>query len=199
MKNQTFEKTMRVITIIGMIFFFCLLAANIFGQNSPKIETPEQKWERLGLAQPPLIADILPFTKGYKVTKWKGAGLVMVAVGGFTNGMLQGYEFDGRRSFERKWGKSPTGFWGSLSWAQRYVDGDPANGVKNLRYQHLPVLDFYHVTQITHHHALVTGGIFVGIGGAKSNKKWWHYAMDVALSAAVNSASQSAGLYWIRN
>ena len=201
MRDETIREAIKVVTILGMIFFFCLLGCNLFGQHSPApaAETIEQKWVRLGLAQPPMLPEMLPFVKGYKIKKLKLAGLALVAVGGFTNGLLQGYEFDGRTSFERKWGASPTGFWGSLSWTQRYVDGNPAYGVKSLAYRYLPVPDFYHVTQITHHHALVTGGIFVGIGAARSNRRWEHYALDLLVSAVVNSAAQSAGLYYIRN
>lgn len=155
----------------------------------------EAKWKQYGLYQP----DVQLNLGGYKITKLKLAGLGLVALGGAANGMLQGYEFDGRASFERKWGKSQTGFWGSLSWTKRYRDGNPAYGLAHPAYVVLPVADFYHVTQVVHHHSLVTGGVLVGIGGGFSRQKWWHYLIDIGLSAAVNSTAQAAGLWWIRN
>jgi hypothetical protein len=188
------------IILAGLAFFLCLLTCNIFGQT-PAQKDIEAKWLKYGLYQPDIefpASNKLLKIKGYELTKTKAVGLALVAIGGITNGMLQGYEFDGRMSFERKYNVDPRGYWGSQSWARRYRDFNPAHGLAHPAYKHLPVFDFYHTAQIIHHHSLVTGGIIVGISSAYTNKKWWHYGLDLAASTFINSASQSIGLRWIR-
>lgn len=138
-------------------------------------------------------------TIGYKLTKKKAGGLALLAVGAFADGVLQGYEFDGRTSFERKWGASPTGFWGSRSWAKRYRNGDPAQGLSHPVYQHLPVFDFYHVGKFVANYATVSGGLLLGVGGQLKNKSVWHWLLDGALAWGTCSAARQVGLWWIRN
>lgn len=105
------------------------------------------------------------FQSAYKVTKAKVAGWGITAVGGALDGMLEGYAFDGRKSFERKHGVSKYGYFGSESW-------------RKLGY--------------------IGGSIILGIGGAKLNNKWWHYAADFTISFAISAATKSAGMYYIR-
>ena len=52
---------------------------------------------------------------GYKV-KWGASGVIGFA--SVVDGVVEGYEFDGRLSFERKWGVDAFGFWGSKSWVR---------------------------------------------------------------------------------
>jgi hypothetical protein len=44
----------------------------------------------------------------------------------------------------------------------------------------------------------MVGSIILGIGGAKLNNKWWHYAADFTISFAISAAAKSAGMYYIR-
>lgn len=62
--------------------------------------------------------------------------IVLVIVASVADGMVEGFEFDGRKSFERKFKDiNPRGFWGSLSHQNTSGWYARLNGV----------FDFYHV------------------------------------------------------
>ena len=180
---------------LALPFFGC----NLFGQ---KPLTVEQKWVKYGLCQKALSfelpADPLFKVGSYPVTKLKVAGLAIIAIGGAANGAAQGYYYDGGTSFERIWGASPNGFWGSQSWRKRYRNGEPALGLAHPAYSILPVFDFNHSAQFIANHATYTGGIVLGIGSMKSNGKWWHYALDFGAATAANVLFRAAVLNAIR-
>ena len=62
--------------------------------------------------------------------------IIFVAVASIADGMVEGFEFDGRGSFERKFGVDPKGFWGSKSHVITQ---------QNFWNKHLGKFDFYHV------------------------------------------------------
>ena len=135
----------------------------------------------------------------YKLTKAKIVGIGIASVGGLADGMVEGYEFDGRTSFERKWGKSARGYWGSESWRVVYKGGEPANGFKSPAHNAFGAWDFYHNADDLRKLGYISGGIVIGIGGNKVNTEWWHYAIDFGLTFAVSSVTKKAGMYYIRN
>jgi hypothetical protein len=128
--------------------------------------------------------------KSYTVTNAKLAGFAITTFAGLIDGILVGYEFDGRTSFERKYSVSPTGYFGSKSW--QMVDNR-----KIYRFTGAP--DFYHTADDVRKFGYISGGIVVGLSGYQVNQKWWHYALDFAASFSLSAASKAAGLYWVRN
>jgi hypothetical protein len=134
----------------------------------------------------------------YKINRAKIIGWTSLTVGGFLDGALEGYGFDGRRSFERKWGADPYGFFGSLSHLKSFVDNDPSKGRKSKFLTWTGVWDFYHAADDSRKLGYIGGGISLGIGGCQVNKKWWHWVIDVGASVIVSSTAKSIGMKWVR-
>ena len=126
----------------------------------------------------------------YKIGKQKKIGLAIIAFAGLVDGMGAGYEFDSRKSFERKYGVDPNGFWGSKSWKKRYKN-------PNIWNRHFGVFDFYHLADDVRKVGYLSGGIMITLGGKK--QKWYYYFCDFALAFAVSSATKRIGMHWIRN
>lgn len=126
----------------------------------------------------------------YQLNKAKWWGFALTAGAGFVDGIVEGYEFDGRRSWERKYGVSPDHpFWGSNSWKSKNTAWEKNFGV----------FDFYHVADDLRKIGYISGGIVIGIGGAKrTRQKPHHYFYDFALSFAISGAFKAAGMYYIR-
>jgi hypothetical protein len=137
-------------------------------------------------------------TAQYRLTKSKLIGFGLCVAGGATDGLLEGYHIDNRTSFERKYNAKRYGFWGSESWRMVYKGGNPDNGFKSPVHQWLGAWDFYHHADDLRKVGYIGGGVIVGIGGAKTNGKLWHYLADFAISFTLSAASKSAGYYWIR-
>jgi len=135
----------------------------------------------------------------YGFTPGKIIGWASLAIGGFADGALEGYQFDSRKSFERKWNSDPYGFWGSQSWRMIYNEGNPQMGVKSKIHNWLGAVDFYHVADDTRKIGYIGGGITLGISGCKANKKWWHWALDIGISSIISSSAKSLGMKWVRS
>jgi len=148
---------------------------------------------------PSTIRNYQIVAKSYKITRTKIAAWSLCAVGGIADGLLEGYLHDGRTSFERKWDADKTGFFGSESWRMVYKLGDPEKGFKTPIHSWAGALDFYHIADDTRKIGYMVGGVTLGIGGAKTNQKWWHYAVDFGISFAASAISKSAAYYYIRN
>jgi len=136
--------------------------------------------------------------KAYPVTHGKVLGWAMAAFSGAVDGVVSGYEFDGRKSFERKYGVEPLSFWGSESWKRAYPNNNPEQRQIPL-WRIVGAPDFYHVADDARKVGYIGSGITIGISGAKSNSRWWHYAADFAVGLAVSGAAKAGGMYWIRN
>lgn len=128
--------------------------------------------------------------QGYKINKPKIIGFSIVAFSGFMDGIVEGYEFDRRKSFERKWGADPYGFFGSQSWRKKYED-------PNIWNEHFGVFDFYHLGDDLRKTGYVSGGIIIGIGG--KGQKFKHYLFDFLISLAISGLSKKIGMNWVRN
>ena len=139
-----------------------------------------------------LWANSQPFKIGtYRITNTKLAGWAVLSFAGAIDGIVEGYEFDGRTSFERKYGVNPNGYFGSRSW-------EKAHTKETLYAKYFGAWDFYHNADDVRKIGYISGGVMIGIGGLV-NTKWWHYAVDVAASFAVSGVAKSAGMFWIRN
>ena len=122
----------------------------------------------------------------------------MVAVAGAADGMVEGYEFDGRKSFERKYGVSKTGYFGSQSWKRAYKGNNQDNGFKSDFVRIMGAQDFYHHADDLRKVGYLSGGVVIGTQHKKNTKKW-HTVADFAISFAVSSLTKSAAMWWIRN
>lgn len=135
----------------------------------------------------------------YQITRGKIVGWSLCAVGGLADGLVEGYQIDGRLSFERKYGVDRYGYWGRDSWRNVYKGGDPANGFKSPIHSWSGAFDFYHHADDLRKIGYLGGGVVIGISGAKNNPVWWHYAVDFAAAFAISAITKSAGYYYIRN
>lgn len=190
-----------------------LFSCSVFGQefvgySYPMIDTlgwGSVDWE--GASQPLWWGDEIdlqlttqqPEKQGYRITKTKLIGWGIVGVAGFVDGAVEGYEFDGKRFFERKYNADPYGFWGSESWRKIYVDGDPTQGCKTVLGCSLGAFDFYHVGDDLRKVGYISGGIVIGIGGSKLDQKFTHTLLDFAIGFAVGAVTKNAGMQYIRS
>jgi ABC-type maltose transport system permease subunit len=135
---------------------------------------------------------------GYKFNKQKVIGLSVMSLGAAFDGAVEGYEFDGRTSFERKFGASKEGFWGSQSWRRAYTDGDPEKGFKSGFDKWSGAFDFYHTADDVRKIGYICGGVTFGIGAAKSNRKFRHWLLDTIIISTTTSVFKSASMRWVR-
>ena len=122
----------------------------------------------------------------------------MVAVAGAADGAVNGYEFDGRKSFERKFNVSKTGYFGSQSWKRAYKGNNPDNGFKSDFVRIVGAQDFYHHADDLRKIGYISGGVVIGLNTHKNTNKW-HTVADFAIGFAVSSLTKSAAMWWIRN
>ena len=134
----------------------------------------------------------------YRITRAKLAGWGMVAVAGAADGMVEGCEFDRRKSFERKYGASKTGYFGSQSWKRAYNGNNPDNGFKSDFVRIVGAQDFYHHADDLRKIGYLSGGVVLGLNAHRNTNKW-HTVADFAIGFAVSSLTKSAAMWWIRN
>lgn len=82
-------------------------------------------------------------------------GIVAIVFASIIDGFLEGWEFDGRTYFEKKFNKNPMGFWGSRSWERKYTH-------PNLWNKYMGVFDFYHVADDIRKYGYITGAFLIG-------------------------------------
>ena len=215
---------MRNSIVILILFLSCNLSAQV-----DSCEQIRQKWEGYHIADINNMAYLFPDTgkmvyhfpdvrktipqtkislwsntpvfnfRGYQVNNLKLAGWAGLAFAGAVDGIVEGYEFDGRQSFERKYNAAKSGYFGSESWRLAYKNGDVDQGQKNGITKVLGAQDFYHHADDLRKLGYVTGGITLGISGTQTNIKKWHYMADFIIGFAISGATKAAGMYWIRN
>ena len=134
----------------------------------------------------------------YCITRTKITGWALCAVGGIADGLCEGYEFDQRRSFERKYNAKKIGYFGSESWKSVYKNGDPDQGFKSGFHRNMGAFDFYHHADDLRKIGYLSGGVVIGTQHRKNTKKW-HTVADFAIGFAVSSLTKSAAMWWIRN
>lgn len=128
----------------------------------------------------------------------KQLGLALVVLGSAADGLVEGYEFDARKSFERKWGVAPSSFFGSESWRKVYRNGNPELGFKSPLHRWYGAVDFYHFADDTRKVGYISGGMLYGKGMQKNTKRW-HYLLDVVIVSATASITKSLAMKYIRN
>jgi hypothetical protein len=135
----------------------------------------------------------------YRITREKLTGWGIVAVAGAADGLVEGYEFDRRLSFERKYQSNPYGFFGSKSWQSVYNDGRPEHGFKHPILKYTGAFDFYHTMDDIRKFGYISSGVVIGIGGNKINEKKWYYIIDFAAAFAISATTKSLSMRWIRS
>ena len=194
-KSFCTSNLLRNALVVGGVLFYLLILIALFGRA----------FSQNSLIAPPTILYQLPSnvhrppSTAYKITWGKAAGWLTLAVAGFVDGAVEGYEFDGRQAFVRKWNADPNGFWGPDSWRLAYRNGNPDDGYRNLFTRFYGSPDFYHVGDDVRKAGYIGGAVTLGISGAKQNRKWWHYALDIGIGLAVSSVTKRAGMAWVRN
>lgn len=118
----------------------------------------------------------------YKVSKTKVTGWTILAAAGFVDGVVEGFDFDGRTAFERKYNADPYGYFG--------------------RYQHKkkcgwkPFCDFYHDADDFRKLGYISGGVLITLG---EKQNWKHLLIDLGVGLLVSSGAKRIGLHYIRN
>jgi len=101
------------------------------------------------------------------------------------DGIVEGWGFDGRHSFERKFNADPNGYFGSNS--HEYV-----------REQWFKK-DFYHNAEDLRVGAYIIGGMLIGAACLIKKKKFWGYVKQYAIAWSVKAITKNIGLRWVRN
>lgn len=112
-------------------------------------------------------------------TKQKIIGYSLVAAGSFIDGATDRWGYQGRKTFENCCNAAPRGFFGSQSWKNDKVL--------------FQTWDFEHTTNYMRKGFYIGGGITIGIGGHKVNKKFKHYLYDALITAGISTCSKWAG------
>lgn len=146
-----------------------------------------------------LLCSLSAQAQQYRITRAKIAGWGILAVAGAADGMVEGYEFDQRKSFERKFNVSKTGYFGSQSWKSAYKGGDVDNGFKSGFVRTFGAQDFYHHADDLRKLGYMSGSVIIGINGTKTNTKKWYYIIDFAAGFAISAATKSISMRWIRS
>ena len=109
---------------------------------------------------------------------------VVLFLCGLIDGITEGFEFESRRSFERKYNVDKNSFWGSKSWTRRHEK-------PNLYNRLFGVFDFYHVGDDLRKLGYITGGIMIGLK--------YNFWLALLIAWMVSVVGKRIGLHWIRN
>lgn len=125
----------------------------------------------------------------YRFGKKKWGAMLVVCGAGLIDGMVEGYEFDSRLSFERKWGVDPYSYFGSKSWDSDW------NWFEKFKYSQV---DFYHTADDARKIGYVTGGFMLGRASLQNTRKI-HNVFDIAIVAIASGMWKSLGMKWVRD
>lgn len=115
----------------------------------------------------------------------------ILAVAGLVDGILEGYGFDGRKSFERKFGIKAISYFGSESWKLAYKDNNVDLGFKSGFVKWLGAFDFYH-------HADDARKLLYILGGMLTMTLNYNFFILLIGAFVVSGIAKSIGVKWIR-
>lgn len=115
-------------------------------------------------------------------------GIIIIVLVSALDGILEGYVFDGRKSFERKWTVAPESFFGSLSWERAQTNS-------NLWNKYLGVFDFYHVADDIRKFGYV-GGASLLLIIEPANLVFYFLIFGAII--IMSSLSKRWGMKWVR-
>ena len=119
---------------------------------------------------------------------------IIAILAGLIDGILEGYGFDGRKSFERKLKVNPKSYFGSESWRMIYVNGNPDEGVKSKFHYWLGASDFYHHADDARKALYLLTGILAATTNLMLDNIWLNFLIIYVLSGFA----KSLGMKWIR-
>lgn len=125
----------------------------------------------------------------YRFGKKKWGAMLMICGAGLIDGIVEGYEFDSRLSFERKWNVDPYSYFGSRSWDSEW------NGYERFKRSQV---DFYHTADDARKLGYVTGGFMLGRASLNNTRKI-HNVYDIAIVSIASGFWKSLGLQWVRD
>lgn len=128
----------------------------------------------------------------YQWTKQKSLALGILVISSIADGMVEGYEFGGRKYFETNHGVGKYSWSGSLSYLRAYKNFDPNQGYANLWSKYMGAWDFYHFMDDLRKFGYISAGIIIVIG-AKS-QGWREHLIDAAIYSASASISKSVAI-----
>lgn len=117
--------------------------------------------------------------------------IFILITAGLIDGILEGYGFDSRKSFERKFGVSPISYAGSQSWKLAYKNNDVEQGFKSPFVEWMGAWDFYH-------HADDARKLFYILGGAMIMRFDFPLVVLVAAAFIVAGVAKWQGVKWVR-
>ena len=165
----------------AILFLFLPFLA--FGQNA-KLDSIVAEALRTVYADPELKQPVLNIATE-RAYNWKRG----VLVAGF--GLVAGISYGLNQMSAHHPNDLPSGwnrqYWdNSISWQNKYKNGDPSAGPKFPLSTTALVwtTDGYHMTQTVHRAALIGAGVTIGFG---EKRKWWQYGADLVLGFAAYS------------
>jgi len=114
-------------------------------------------------------------------------GLIIIVLASAIGGILEGWGFDGRKAFEKKWGVDPLSYFGSKSWKTAYKNNDKTQGYKNLYTRLFGAWDFYHHADKARKYGYILGTLLIGLS--------WYLLAAILLSMV----SKKYSMKWIRH
>lgn len=115
----------------------------------------------------------------------------LAVIASLADGMVEGYEFDDRKSFERKFGVAPNSFWGSLSWKNAGTWLEKKIGT----------FDFYHVADDIRAWFYRFSGAALGawvVLQVLQCAPWYYIALQTILYFVAAMATKRGAMAWIR-
>ena len=111
---------------------------------------------------------------------------ISVCIASIADGTVEGYEFDGRKSFEKKFGVDPNGFWGSLSHKN-----------KNNWFYRLTksTFDFYHVADDIRKYFYLAPFIVLYFSKIEVNTK---NTISIIITLILSMLAKRYSMEWIR-
>lgn len=112
--------------------------------------------------------------------------VILVVLAGLIDGITEGFEFDNRKSFERKYKVSPTSFFGSKSWTNKSERKHAWSTI-------FGVFDFYHVGDDLRKGFLIAGVMLAVMLELNID----HFLLFIIIFF-IHGAFKKAGMWWIR-
>lgn len=176
--------------LLGGVLFWLLVVISLFAKVIGQEYTANARIDLLNVAGYDLKG--IGSLKGqhYQFGKDKWKAMLVICGAGFVDGVVERWEFGGRRAFERKWNVEPYSFFGSKSYDSNWT------AIERFKRSQT---DFYHVADDTRKWGYIAGGYLLGKAGRKHNRRWVHDVFDILIVGAASGIWKSAGMYYVQH